>query len=101
MLGLEWVVAAADGINVAGVDSANVERVITRKDRCWCCGTVVTDGVVDGPCEVLVDELLRILPEILFADFVFSPEKDRFDVSRDTACEFVTECFDRSSSHVS
>lgn len=76
------------------VDGAAVSFMVPFTD------IVVTNGVADWPYEVLVDESFRIMPEIMFTDFVFSPEKNRFDMSRDTANELVTECLDRASSHI-
>lgn len=83
------------GVSNIEVDGTAVSFMVPFAD------IVVTDGVADGPDEVLVDELFWVLFEVLFADFVFLSEKDRFDMSRDAADKFVAECFDCASSHVS
>lgn len=52
------------GITDIEIDGAAVSFVVPFAN------VVVAGGVADGPNEVLVDELFRVLSEILFADFV-------------------------------
>lgn len=76
------------------VDGAAVSFVVPFTD------VVEVYAFADGPDEVLADELFGILSEILFTDFVFSSEKNGFDVGRDAAGEFVAEGFDCGLNHV-